>query len=359
MQSKGKKISFKNVNIYIGIDVHLKNWVVTIMVGGVIYKTFSQNPNTKDLKKYLVKNFPEGNYYSVYEAGFCGYSLHRELVKEGIKNIIVNPADILTTDKDKRQKEDKRDSRKMARSLNNGELEGIYIMSIEIEELRSLIRYRKKVVNELGRYKNRIKSILKLYGKTIPKELEKTSKYWSIRFINWLKEVETNTPQGLLVLEETIDTVQYLRKKRLRLNKELRRLSKDISFSKTIKLLTSVPGIGLIVAFIFLSEIETIKRFNNLDKLSSYVGLIPSTNSSGEKDRVGNITRRSNKLLRTTLIEAAWVAIRHDPALLLKYAELKERMSPNEAIVRIAKKLLNRIRYVLKNEREYVKAIIH
>ncbi len=358
MQTKINKISFKEKNIYIGIDVHFKSWVVTIMVEDIIYKTFSQNPKAKDLKKYLDNNFPEGNYHSVYEAGFCGFSVHRELAKYGINNIIVNPADIPTTDKDKRQKEDKRDSRKLAKSLKNGELTGIYILSAEIEELRSLVRYRKTIVKELGRHKNRIKSILKFYGKEIPHELNSASKYWSLNFIKWLKQIETKTSEGSLVLQETIDTVEHLRTKQLKINKELRKLSKDLRFSKTIKLLTSVPGIGLITAFIFLSELETIKRFKNLDKLSSYVGLIPATNSSGEKDRTGNITRRSNKLLRTSLIEAAWVAIRQDPALLLKYAELKERMSPNEAIVRIAKKVLNRIRYVLKNEQEYVNAIV-
>ena len=105
-------------------------------------------------------NFPQGNYYSVYEAGFCGFSIHRELEKCGIKNIIVNPADIPATDKDKRQKEDKRDSRKLAKSLKNGELTGIHILSIEIEELRSLVRYRKTIVKELGRHKNRIKSLV-------------------------------------------------------------------------------------------------------------------------------------------------------------------------------------------------------
>ncbi|NOZ35805.1 MAG: IS110 family transposase [Chlorobi bacterium] len=356
MQSKIKKISFKKQNIYIGIDVHFKNWVITIMAEDIVYRTFSQNPKAKDLKKYLENNFPEGNYLSVYEAGFCGFSVHRELVKCGIKNIIVNPADIPTTDKDKRQKEDKRDSRKLAKSLKNGELTGIHILSTETEELRSLVRYRKTIVKELGRHKNRIKSMLKFYGKEIPQELDTASKYWSLNFIKWVKQIETNTPEGSLVLRETIDTAEHLRTKQLKINKELRRLSKDSRFSKTIKLLTSVPGIGLIIAFIFLSELETIKRFKNLDKLSSYVGLIPSTNSSGEKERTGNITRRSNKLLRTSLIEAAWIAIRQDPALILKYTELN--MSPNEAIVRIAKKVLNRIRYVLKNEQEYVTEIV-
>ena len=56
-------------------------------------------------------------------------------------------------------------------------------------------------------------------------------------------------------------------------------------------------------------------------------------------------------------MESSWVAIRQDPALILRYTELNKRMSPNEAIIRIAKKLLNRMRYVLKNETDYVKSI--
>ena len=68
MHSKIKKISFKGQNIYIGIDVHFKSWVITIMIGTIVYKTFSQNPDAKELSKYLQNNFPDGNYYSVYEA---------------------------------------------------------------------------------------------------------------------------------------------------------------------------------------------------------------------------------------------------------------------------------------------------
>ncbi len=125
-----------------------------------------------------------------------------------------------------------------------------------------------------------------------------------------------------------------------------------------IQQIRSIPGIGLIIALTFISELEIIGRFKNLDKLCSYIGLIPSTFSSGEKEIVGNITRRSNKPLRSSIVEAAWVAIRHDPALTLKYNELRSRMEPNESIIRIAKKLLNRIRYVLKNEQEYVSSVV-
>lgn len=185
MKTKVKAISFKGKEIYCGIDTHLKSWTVSIMVGEVMYKSFSQNPCADTLARYLKRNFPEGNYCSVYEAGFCGFSVHRQLIKNGINNIIVNPADVPTTNKEQCQKEDRRDSKKLARGLKNGELESIYIMSTEMEELRSLVRYRKTIMKELCRHKNRIKSFLNFKGIPIPTELNIQSKYWSGRFITW------------------------------------------------------------------------------------------------------------------------------------------------------------------------------
>ena len=82
------------------------------------------------------------------------------------------------------------------------------------------------------------------------------------------------------------------------------------------------------------------------------------TNSSGEFHRVRGMTKRQNKLLRMMIIESSWVAIRHDPALMLAYQKLVVRMKPNKAIIRIAKKIINRIRYVLKNQTPYVKAMV-
>jgi hypothetical protein len=122
MKTKVTNYNFKGVNIYIGIDSHLKSWKVTIMVEDTFHKTFCQEPDAEVLLKYLKRNFPEANYYSAYEASFCGFSIHRALVDLGIKNIVVNPADIPTTNKERVQKEDKRDSNKIARMLQSNNL---------------------------------------------------------------------------------------------------------------------------------------------------------------------------------------------------------------------------------------------
>jgi len=192
MQNKVKTISFQGQNIYIGIDAHLKSWKITIMLDHSIYKTFSQDPGAGILYDYLRRNFPGGNYYSAYEAGFCGFSIHRELEKYGIKNIVVNAADIPTTDKERKQKEDKRDSRKIANSLRNHELEAIYVPNRDMEELRSLVRYRKTLVKDIGRNKSRAKSFLHYYGIHIPTELDSASQTLVCQVYFMVKNLRNN-----------------------------------------------------------------------------------------------------------------------------------------------------------------------
>ena len=85
---------------------------------------------------------------------------------------------------------------------------------------------------------------------------------------------------------------------------------------------------------------------------------MPNVSGSGDKVWIGEITKRGNSLLKETIIECSWIAIKNDPALLMKYNQLCQIMEPNKAIIRIAKKLLNRIRFVLKNQKPYIKRTV-
>ena len=344
MQTTRNKINFKGQKIYVGIDTHLRSWSVTILTENNFHKKFSQDPMPEILTNYLRKNFPGAEYYSAYEASYCGFNIHRRLNSLGVKNIVVNAADVPTTDKEKRQKEDARDSKKLAMTLRNGELKGIYVPSRESEELRSLMRYRKTLVKEIARGKNRIKSFLYYYGIEIPAEHQQDSKYWSNKFTKWLKSIELTTGYGTSVLQGLIKDNMVCRDSLLKANKEIRKASITGKYAKLFHLLTGIPGIGLVAAMTLLTELETISRFKSLDRLCSYVGLVPSTRSSGEKEVTGKITPRANLVLRNTIIECAWIAARTDPALSLAYNELCKRMKPSKAIIRIAKKLMNRIR---------------
>lgn len=347
-----KTLNFKSETIYVGLDVHLKSWKVSILLEGLVYKTFSQPPDALALKNYLSKHFPGGTYKSVYEAGFCGYWIHDALVSLGIDNIVVNPADVPTTDKERQQKTDKRDALKLAKSLRSGQLEAIYIPSRLLLEHRSLLRHRDSHVKDLVRTKNRIKAHLHFFGIKIPVEYAKCN--WSNNFIHWIEQQQMETKIGQEVLASFLAYYRLQRKRLLLTTRSLRELSRTPTYEKKAELLLSIPGIGLIGAMNTLLEIGDIKRFRGLESMCAYIGLIPRTNSSGEHERVGEMTNRGNRQLKKMLIEASWVAIRNDPAMALKYQELCKRMKAQKAIIRIARKLLNRIRFVLLNEQKYI-----
>jgi transposase len=354
---KIKKLDFSGQDIFIGLDTHLKKWQVSIFVGDTYYKTFSQDPRGIVLKKYLEKNFPNANYHSAYEASFCGFSIHRELVSLGINNIVVNPADIPTTDKERKQKEDSRDSRKIAKKLSTNDLKAIYIPEVEVESDRNLVRYRRTISKEIVRTKNRIKSHLYYFGIEIPAPYAQKS-YWSKRFSTWLGELELPIESAKRVLNEHLEMSEILRKKQYLMNKEIKRLAEKEIYKENYIFLLSVPGIGPLTAMMILTELVDIHRFKNTDNLCSYIGFIPMTHSSGENEKTGSITMRQNSILRRAIVESSWVAIRNDPALILAYRNLVKRMDPQKAIIRIAKKLVNRILYVLKNKQFYVQAVV-
>lgn len=357
MERTIKQLDYSGESIYIGIDAHLKSWKTTILVGNTFFKTFSQDPNAAILSNYLKKNFPGASYFSAYEASFCGFTAHRELSESGIKNIVVNPADIPTTDKERKQKEDARDSRKIAEQLAASKLEGIYVPGIELEGDRSMVRFRKTLTKEIARNKCRVKSFLYYHGIAIPNQFTGKTR-WSKGFTIWLKELDLPTTSSRSTLDSVIDLVLFLRVKQYETLKSIKALSQREEYKDNVALLISIPGIGLVTAMTLLTEIEDISRFKNLDKLCSYIGLVPMTNSSGEYDSVGHITKRQNKTIRSMIVESSWVAIRNDPALMLAYQKLLIRMRPTKAIIRISKKMMNRIRYVLKNKTPYVKAVV-
>jgi transposase len=354
MKAQVRQIDFSGQNIYAGFDVHKKSWKVTIMAEDTFYKTFTQPPDPEVLYNYLKKNFPGGSYHSAYEAGFCGYWIHNKLLSYGIKSIVVNPADIPTTDKERVQKEDKRDSLKIAKSLSSGTLMPIYTPSIQTQRDRSLMRTRAMLVKDSARYKNRIKSFLFYYGISIDDAFVKPQSHWTKRFMSWLESIEIDGGSGKESLQVLISECENLRASILKATRQIRELSKTATYQEQVKLLESIPGIGLLTAMTILTELETIDRFNNLDKMCGYIGLVPSTKSSGEKEKSGNITPRGHGVLRSAIIESSWTAIKNDPSLMKSYLVYCKRMDTNKAIIKIAKKLLSRIRFVLANKMPYV-----
>jgi len=358
MQTQRNELNFEGQNIYVGMDVHLKSWTVCILTEKLEHKKFTQPPQANVLYNYLTRNFPGATYYSAYESGFSGFWAHRQLEALGIKSMVTNAADVPTGQKEKIQKDDLRDSRKIARSLRSGDLEAIYVPGESTLEERSLLRMRTSLIKDMTRFKQRIKSFLYFFGILYPERFNKSGSHWSKNFLKWLKEeVQLTEESGRDTMNMLIREVEEQRELLLLVSRKIKQLSESEKYASNVKLLKTVPGIGLLTAMHFLTEMETVERFADPDHFAAYVGLVPDRHNSGEVKNDGEMTFRGQSILKKCVIESAWIAARKDPALSLSYNKYAARMEPNKAIIRIARKLLNRIYFVLKNKKEYVTCI--
>lgn len=347
--AQSNKINFKGQKIYIGIDVHLKTWHVTVMTGAGFKRKHSQPASSEMLFEHLRKNYPGGEYHAIYESGFTGFSTYYELVGLGIECTIAHAADIPTGQNESVQKTDAVDSEKLARVLKNGDLRSkVYVPHKDTLDDRGLVRHRTILQTMLSGWKLRVKHQLHSNGVKIPDCFARKSTHWSRKFMQWLKDDVVLLSSTRRTLDWQLEHVETMRKEVLAVTREIRKLSKTEKYDGRMTLLMSVPGIGMITAINLLVELEDMERFSGQKPFASYLGLIPTCKNSGEKKTTGEITFRGNRRLRTMIVESSWVAIGRDRALAAAYGDFCVRMSSQKAIIRIARKLSNRIFTVLK-----------
>jgi transposase len=338
-------------HVYVGIDSHKKSWKVCFIVGEAVHKPFSQDPDPATLLTTLQRRFPAATYHLAYEAGFAGNWIARWYRDRAIDCIVVSAADIPTTNKDRRQKTDTRDCRKIAESLVNNSLTPLYVPSEQAEDDRQFVRARSALVKNQTRLKNQIKSLLAVAGTQLPPTGEMT--HWTKQFIKWLQGLFEDRPMRRQELLVYLEELLWVRRQILLLTQEIRALARSERFAVEVDLLVSTPGISTTGAMMLMSELVDIRRFAGFDHLASYIGLVPSTHSSGQSERTRGITPRHSSHVRGLLIESAWVAIRCDDELREAFERICQRMPKNRAIILIARKLLRRIHHVLLHKEPY------
>lgn len=342
---------FKPENVYIGLDVHLKQWNVSIIHDGIQRKSFQQDPDAGCLMRHLHKYYPGFNYYSAYEAGVCGCSVHYDLVALGINNIIFNAADVSQTNKEKVRKTDSVDAAKIARSLANGELQCIHIPPRWRLCDRNLLRLRNTLVTDLKRQKSRLRHFLHVNGIEVP---EVYGRRWSLRFIQWLKD----TAKGLdnttgYALEMMTADIEYAIAQLRSAERGLLQLMGTERYREDFALLRSVPGVGMTTAFTLILECGDLSDFRSAEAFCAFVGLVPDCDKSDGHEGKCGITRRRHRVIRYMLTECAWRAIRQNEHLSSLFASYRKNMASGKAIVKIANKLAKRIKFVLKNKQPY------
>lgn len=362
MEAKTTTVDYSGRIIHFGLDYHKKSWAIHTFDGKVSGKPYTiTRPTADELHRRLQLTYPNATFIGVYEAGFGGYGLARDLKKYDIKLHAVHAADVPQTDKEKQQKSDPSDAMRLAKLARSGDFEAVHVPTVKEEGFRQLTRRRTDLVRSTVRVQCRIKSHLTFRNLT-PEEFRFDD--WQLSNKNVLKlqvlANEISEEEGIqdYLLLSLIEELKNFRQEVLSLTRTLRNVVKAQN-PELYQCLLSCPGVGPVTAMVLIGELFDMDRFESLDKLCAYVGLMPRSHSSGAREVKGQMMNRGNKRLRTILIEASWSAKGKDPALGLYYSRLvnEEKMSPNRAIVKVARKLLSRIRYVWRNGENYKNGI--
>ena len=223
----------------------------------------------------------------------------------------------------------------------------IYIPSEEIENIRSLVRYRHSLGEEITLKKNKVHALLTSYG-IIIKAIDPFVK-------KGLKEIE-NSYNNLnysdrIALRSLLRDISSIKEREKEIETEISSIANS---SDDIKLLMTIPGINFYTAAGIISEIGTINRFENKLKFASYTGLIPSEYSSGERTIKGHITKHGPPLLRFFLVETAHSLIRFTKKFKSKYLGIVRRLGKKRSIIAIARILAETIYSMLKNNVRYI-----
>jgi len=350
------KTNFAGQTIYVGMDVHKTSWNLGIHLNDQFVRNVHQKPDPVIMVNYLKQQFPNARYQAAYEAGKFGFWIQRQLTQLGMECLVINPADIPKSQKDTLQKTDPRDARNISLRLQSGVLRGIHIPDEQQEADRVFFRHRKRIWKDLTRCKNRIKGLLAFSGIDIPEQYDNAS--WSHNFINWLKALDCKQISRRAALNYMIAQLEFLRKELLSISNAIRKMMREQRYKTNYYLLRTIPGIGPLTAASILVEIGDVKRFETFYHLNSFVGLLPMEHSSGQNENKGILTVRKHRQLRSDLVESAWTAKRTDPAMALYFNEQLKRKDSKIVIIKIARKLLNRIRYVLINQQPYEYGVV-
>lgn len=338
---------------HIGIDVHKSNWKISVRFDGRELRHTSIDPSAQKLRQFVDRHFGAGRFLTVYEAGFSGFSTHRALQAEGFENIVIHAGDVPTSDKERRKKTDKVDCRKLARSLaiydrNDGDdrLTPLFVPSEHGEAFRDLWRIRGQIVKDRTRVKNQIWSFLDKWGVELPDSWQLPR--WSQTFLRYLRRQLNLSSSALqLNLEQLLDRYEDITGQLKQCEDRLTEQLQDGGGGPIVAAMQSqLPGVGRLTAMGFYAEILDIHRFSNTDKLARFLGLAPDIRQSDTSHYTTGVTNRCNDRLRRLLIESAWVAIRKDDYLHQCWRHYIRRMSKQKAIIRIARKLGERLRRI-------------
>ena len=308
--------------IMVGCDLHDANLMLMLGdgPGNSLKRCFRNCPERRSamltwLKQFAAKAAADRIVFA-YEASCQGFGLYDELRQAGIECYVIAPTHLPKTAKCRKNKTDEKDAMKLLEMLRGHVLGGnklpaVWVPNHQTRQDREIVRARLDARDKASAVKTQIVSLLKRNAVRAPAGC---TRRWTRSYQAWLGEVAL--PLGMrLHLDSLLRQLHALEEEVHALDQALKDLSGQPRYAAVVRALTSLSGVGLLTAMVFLTEVGQMSRFANRRKLAAYLGLAPSSHASGQRsDRQGHITRQGPARVRRALCQAVWIQIRHDPA---------------------------------------------
>ena len=284
---------------HVGVDYHLDSLSIAVLVEGEkdFYETFHLRNTDAMVAKYLKKLSKNFELRLCYEACSSGYAFQRKVKAWGYHCEVIAPSLIPKKPGDRR-KNDFRNARDLALHYANGMLTVVHPPTEEEESVRSLIRCRLSLKEAAKRTKQQINTFV------LAQDYRWHRSKWTKAHRWWLRHLEMADEHLQTVLDEHLGHLAYLESRIQHLDDKIEQIAQSDIYAASVKKLRAFKGIGTLSAMLLIAEITDFRRFPSPGALMAFLGLIPSENSSGAKQKGGSITKAGNKRCRTQLIES-------------------------------------------------------
>ena len=327
---------------YFGMDVH-KDFVMGAAVDEqqeVVQKPF--RVELSNLKAWAAKNLTAEDEVALEVTGNAWYAYDLLAAHAG-QVVVSNPAKTRLIAQ-ARIKSDKHDALILARLLASRFICDVWVPVSKVREHRALAAHRATLRKQSTQTKNRVHALLCRHNLRCP-----TGAVFSPEGRTWLKNLTLSMVEQL-ELNQLLDQLDLLQRQISEADRMIARLAQ---YDPRMTRLLQITGVGVYTAFAVLASIGDIHRFPTPKNLTSYAGLVPSLHQSGQQCYTGSITKAGRSILRWLMVEAAHIAIRHDPHWRQVYQHIAARRGHSIALVAIARKLLVVIWHLLAREAPY------
>ena len=290
--------------VCVGLDTHKAKIAVAVAEPGRSGEVRFQGEiaNQPEAVRRLIERLAgkHGRLRVCYEAGPCGYGLHRQITALGHDCTVVAPSLIPRKPGD-RVKTNRRDALTLARLHRAGELTPVWIPDPTHEAMRDLVRARTAAMEAVRRARQQLQGFLLRHGRVFAGR-----KTWSPAHRRWLAGLRFEPPAQQIVLQEQLDVIDEAERRRDRLEAQIRELVPGWSLAPVVTALRAMRGVAFLSAVVLAAEVGDFRRFANPRQLMAWLGLVPSEHSSGSKVERGGITKAGNGRARRVLVEGAW-----------------------------------------------------